>query len=108
MENLWFKEQIEALDQAGCKFTSGGAHISRTIMLAELKQVLDGVPSGSPPDTYRSAILTLNVHGKSTASTKQKSPPYLRELYVLDETAPNFGRLRNLHAVHAKHGKHQS
>lgn len=97
MDNLWTKEQIEALDQAGCKFTPGGSHISRTIMLAELKQVLDAVPSGSPPDTYRSAILTLNVLGKGTESTRQKSLRHLRELYALDEATPIFGLLRKLH-----------
>lgn len=56
MDNLLIKEQIEALDQAGCKFTPGGSHISRTTMLAELKLVLVAVFPGSPPDTYRSTI----------------------------------------------------
>ena len=101
MDNLWTKEQIEALDQAGCKFTPGGSHISRTIMLAELKQVLDAVPSGSPSDTYRSAILTLNVLGKGTESTRQKSLRHLRELYALDEATPIFGLLRKLHTTDA-------
>ncbi len=98
METLWTKEQTEALAQAGFKFTPGGSHISRTIMLAELKQILDAVPSGSPPDTYRSAILTLNVLGKATDSTRQKSLRHLRELYALDEATPIFGLLRKLHA----------
>ena len=99
MDNHWIKEQIEALAQAGCKFTPGGSHISRTIMLAELRQVLDAVPSGSPPDTYRSAILTLNVLGKGTESTRQKSLRHLRELYALDEATPIFGLLRKLHTM---------
>lgn len=101
MDNLWTKEQIEALEQAGCKFTSGGSHSSRTIMLAELELLLDAVPSGSPPDTYRSAILTLNVLGKGTESTRQKSLRHLRELYALDEATPIFGLLRKLHAADA-------
>ena len=102
MDNHWTKEQIEALAQAGCKFTPGGSHISRTVMLVELKQVLDAVPSGSPPDTYRSAILALNVLGKGTESTRQKSLRHLRELYALDEATPIFGLLRKLHAVDAE------
>ena len=96
MENLWTKEQMEALDLVGCKFAPGGSHISRTIMLAELKLVLDAVPSGSPPDTYRSAILTNNVLGKGTENTRQKSLPHLRELYALNEVTPIFGLLRKL------------
>ena len=99
MDSLWKKEQIEALGQAGCKFNSGGSHISRTIMLAELRLVLDAVPSGSPPGRYRSAILTLNVLGKGTESTRQKSLRHLRELYALDEATPIFGLLRRLHAA---------
>ena len=99
MDNLFTKEQIEALGQAGCKFNPGGSHISRTIMMAELTLVLDAVPSGSPPDRYRSAILTLNVLGKGTESTRQKSLRHLRELYALDEATPIFGLLRRLHTA---------
>src|SRR5687768_11570771 len=99
MENLWNKEQIEALAWAGCKFTPGGSHISRTMMLAELRQVLDAVPSGSSPNTYHSAILTLNVLGKGTESTRQKSLRHLRELYALDEATLIFGLLRKLHTM---------
>ena len=101
MDNHWTKEQIEALAQAGCKFTPGGSHISRTVMLVELKQVLDAVPSGSPPDTYRSAILALNVLGKGTESTRQKSLRHLRELYALDEATPIFAVLRKLFGMDA-------
>lgn len=101
MNNHWTKEQIEGLNQIGCKFTSGGSHISRTIMLAELEQVLDAVPSGSASDTYRTAILTLNVLSKNTESTRQKSLRHLRELYALDEATPIFGLLRKLHAADA-------
>lgn len=96
MDNHWTKAQIETLGQAGCKFTPGGSHSSRTIMLAELKQVLDAVPSGSPPDTYRSVMLTLNVLGKGTESTRQKSFRHLRELYALTEAVPIFAVLRRL------------
>lgn len=99
IDSFWRKEQIEALGQAGCKFNPGGSHSSRTIMLAELKLVLDAVPSGSPPDRYRSAILTLNVLGKGTESTRQKLLRHLRELYALDEAIPIFGLLRRLHAA---------
>lgn len=94
--DLLAKEQIQALEQAGCKFTSGGSHISRTIMLAELQQVLDTVTPGLPSDAYRSAILTANVLGKGTESTRQKSLRHLRELYGLSEAIPVFTALRRV------------
>jgi len=102
MDNLWTKEQIEALEQAGCKFIPGGSHISRTIMLAELKRVLDVVPAGSHPDSYRVSIGAQNVLGKSTDSTRQKSFRHLRELYGLSENIPLFAVLRKVYAAEPK------
>lgn len=97
MESLLTKDQIQNLEQAGCKFAPGGSHISRTIMLADLKRVLDSVPAGSPPGVYRSAIGAQNVLGKGTDSTRQKSLRHLRELYALSEAVPIFAVLRRLH-----------
>lgn len=85
----------------GLKFTGGGTHISRTIMLAELEAVLAAVPQGSPASDYRDAILQRNVLGKTTDSTRQKSLRHLRELYALDEEVPIFKLLRTLLAMDA-------
>jgi hypothetical protein len=87
------------LETFGLKFSSGGAHISRTMMLAELDAVLVAVPVGSDADNYREAILQRNVLGKTTDSTRQKSLRHLRELYALDGARPIFGLLRKLHAI---------
>lgn len=97
MDNVLQHDQVEALVHAGCKFTSGGSHISRTIMLAELKRLLDVVPGGSLPDSYRFAIATQNVLEKGTNSTRQKSLRHLRELYSLSEAVPIFAVLRRLY-----------
>lgn len=97
MESLWNKNQIEALEQAGCKFTSGGSHISRTMMLAEMSIVLDTVPLGSSFDFYRAAIIERNILGKGTDSTRQKSLRHLRELYGLSEVVPLFTVLRRMY-----------
>jgi len=85
----------------GLKFSGGGTHISRTIMLAELEAVLAAVPKGSAAYEYRDAILQRNVLGKTTESTRQKSLRHLRELYVLDEEVPIFRLMRSLHALDA-------
>ena len=89
------------LESFGLKFSSGGAHISRTMMLAELDAILAAVPSGSAAADYRAAILDRNALGKTTDSTRQKSLRHLRELYSLDESTPIFGLLRKLHALDA-------
>ena len=64
------------------KFSSGGAHISRTMMLAELSAVLANVPQGSSAADYREAILERNVLSKTTDSTRRESLRRLRELGV--------------------------
>ena len=96
-----FPAALAALEEFGLKFRSGGAHISRTMMLAELGAVLIDVPKGSSTEDYREAILRKNVLGKTTDSTRQKSLRHLRELYALDEATPMFGLLRKLHAIDA-------
>jgi hypothetical protein len=90
-----------ALEQFGMKFSAGGPHISRTMMLAELGAVLASVPPGSTAADYREAILQRNVLGKTTDSTRQKSLRHLRELYALDEATPIFAVLRKLFGMDA-------
>jgi hypothetical protein len=102
MDYVFTKSQTEMLEQIGCKFSPGGSHISRTMMLAELKLVLDAVPSGSPADSYHLAIGAHNVLGKGTDSTRQKSLRHLRELYGLSETVPIFAALRQLYLADSR------
>jgi len=96
-----FPAASPALEMFGLKFSSGGAHISRTMMLAELGAVLANVSQGSGAADYREAVLRQNVLAKTTNSTRQKSLRHLRELYALDESTPIFGLLRALHAIDA-------
>lgn len=96
---LGFPAATSALEKLGLKFSSGGSHISRTMMLAELESVLVTVPSGSWASDYRDAILVRNVLEKTTESTRQKSLRHLRELYALDEAVPIFALLRKLNAI---------
>jgi hypothetical protein len=99
LSSLGFPVVSPALEKFGFKFSSGGAHISRTMMLSELAAVLASVPQGSGAADYRQAILRRNVLGKTTDSTRQKSLRHLRELYALDEITPIFGALRRLYAT---------
>lgn len=101
LSSFSFPPTSRTLEAFGLKFSSGGAHISRTMMLAELDAVLGAVPIGSDVADYRDAIQQLNVLGKTTDSTRQKSLRHLRELYALDEAIPLFGILRKLYAIDA-------
>lgn len=94
-----FPAASPALESFGIKFSTGGAHISRTMMLTELDAVLAAVPLGSEALEYREAILQRNVLGKTTDSTRQKSLRHLRELYALDKAVPIFELLRRLQAM---------
>lgn len=96
-----FPPASAALKEFGLKFSVGGAHISRTMMLRELNAALSNVPLGSSAAEYRDAILQRNALGKATDSTRRESLRRLRELYALDEAIPIFELLRRLHAMDA-------
>ncbi|MBM9536187.1 hypothetical protein [Desulfobulbus alkaliphilus] len=96
-----FPAANSALTDFGMKFSHGGAHVSRTMMLAELDLLLAAVPVGSDISEYHDAIQQSNVLNKNTESTRQKSLRHLRELYAIDERVPLFGLLRKLHAIDA-------
>jgi hypothetical protein len=99
VHGVGFPRRSPSLESFGLKFSAGGAHISRTMMLAELSDVLAAVPAGSVPDDYRAAVLERNVLGKITDSSRKKTLRHLRELYALDEAVPIFGLLRKLASV---------
>ena len=88
-----------ALVTFGFKYSAGGPHISRTMMLAELETVLSVVPVGAGPAEYHDAIVERNVLGKDTVSTRKESVRRLRELYALNEAKPVFHLLRTLHTI---------
>lgn len=94
-----FTRESPSLEAFGFKFTEGGAHISRTMMLAELGTLLDSVPLGSPAAAYQAAVLEHNLLAKSTVSTRRKTLRHLRELYGLDDSVPAFSLLRTLDVV---------
>jgi hypothetical protein len=73
-----------------------GTHGSRTIMLKELKLLLDACPPGTTYEEYRDAIVDDNVLLKKTLSTRKESFRRLRELYVLEHQALLFRALRDL------------
>jgi len=81
-------------DELGFRHGAGGVHTSRTMMLAELIQVLDRVPTDAPAGRYLAEIVEENVLGKPTRSTRQRTARRLTELYALDPRCPLFRLLR--------------
>jgi len=90
---------VEAMSKAGFRFGDKGTHTSRTIMLAELSDLLAAVPAHADEDTYGSAIIGDNVLGKQTTTSRRLTNQRLRELYALDPRLPIFRVLRRLWAI---------
>ncbi len=77
-------------------FRSGprGVHTSRTIMFAELHDLLAALPATATREEYRQAILKENVLGKKTLATRRGTTKRLGELYALDLRVTLFRLLR--------------
>lgn len=75
---------------------SGGAHTSRTMLLADLTSVLAACPANASLPDYRHAVIDDNVAGKDSLSSRQRTFRYLRELYRLDVEDPTFRGLLRL------------
>lgn len=89
-------KESEKASAHGMRFGNTGTHTSRTIMLAELTELLAAVPPSSDRDAYAAAINDDNALGKQTASTRRLTNQRLGELYGLDRRVPVFRVLRRL------------
>jgi len=85
--------------EAGFRFGSVGTHSSRTLMLSELRSVLDHTAGGSDRAAYKNSVVEENCLGKPTASTRRLSFQRLSELYSLDPQVTLFRLLRRLWAM---------
>lgn len=83
----------------GFRLIKGGAHTSRTMMLAELEALLRAVPQGGAAEDYADAVLDRNVLSKETVSSRKKSLSHLKELYALTPESPLFNALRALYQI---------
>ena len=80
----------------GFRYGERGTHGSRSIMLADLRQLLALTAVGSAYEDYRVAVMEENVLGKATASTRLWAWKKLRELYGLDARLAVFRCFRQL------------
>jgi len=84
------------LEHFGFKFGRGGAHAARTLMLPELRQLLDGLPKTATSTEYPAAIVASNLLDKPTLKARQLTYRHLRDLYQLDPSACLFRLFRRL------------
>lgn len=89
-------EPSQHLETIGFRFGDKGTHTSRTIMLAELTDLLVRVPGEVSKEAYVDAIVEENCLGKHTVSTRRLTLQRLTELYALDPIVPLFRLLRDL------------
>ena len=92
-------EQRSNAEAVGFRLGAKGTHSSRTIMLAELKAVLEATPVDAARADYTSAIVEGNCLSKATVATRHISSQRLRELYGLEPKVPLFRVLRRLWAI---------
>ena len=92
-------EQRSNAEAVGFRLGAKGTHSSRTIMLAELKAVLEATPVDAARADYTSAIVEGNCLSKATVATRHISGQRLRELYGLEPKVPLFRVLRRLWAI---------
>jgi hypothetical protein len=85
----WFAADAESagLQLAGFRLIPGGTHLSRTMMLTELRHVLETEPRPTR-ERLKSLVLDENVLRKRTGSARRLSLRHLRELYGLSAPLP--------------------
>ena len=81
-------EPLDSLTAAGFRFGDKGTHTSRTMMLAELTDLLAAEPGAKSREEYAAAIIEDNVLGKQTTATRRLTNQRLGELYGLDGRVP--------------------
>ena len=90
------QEPPPSAERAGFRFGGRGSHSSRTIMLAELRELFDALPVDADQAAYSEAVVADNALGKATAASRHHSRQRLRELYGCDPRLPVFRILRRL------------
>lgn len=73
-----------------------GTHLSRTMMLDDLRHLFRACPASATQADYRSAVVNRNVLGKPTAAACRITYDRLRELYALHADVLLLRALRDL------------
>lgn len=82
--------------RAGFRFGDRGTHTSRTMMLAELSDLLAETGPDATREDFRAAVVDDNVLGKQTFSNRRLTFQRLSELYGLDPAVSIYWVLRRV------------
>jgi len=83
-------------EEAGLKFAGRGTHASRTMMLEEIRLLLNALPGRVEKTDYAHSIVEDNSLGKKTVATRKESLQRLKELYGIDPDLLYFKVMRDL------------
>jgi len=83
-------------EKLGFREGDRGTHTSRTIMLAELNLLFSDLPATATREEYRDAVISRNILGKKTSSTRKLSFQRMSELYALNPDVPIYRYFRFL------------
>ena len=93
---MFLVEHPEELTRFGFKFGRGGAHAARTMMLPELRRLLEVAGDGATRADYRTAVVDHNALDKPTLKARKLSFEHLCDLYALDPDICLFRVFRRL------------
>src|SRR5271157_4290820 len=79
--------RVAALKPLGFRFAPGGVHLSKTMMLAELRVVLDASDAGDFSKVEQ-AVLGDNVLAKPTGTARRLALSRLNTLYGIGKPFP--------------------
>lgn len=89
------RDNLQPESRFGFSQNRGGAHLARTMMLAELRALLAFVDQADAPRTaYRAAVQVANCLGKRSGRTRSLTFKHLTALYGLDPGLLLFRALR--------------
>jgi hypothetical protein len=86
----------ESAREAGFIGGAASPHITRTIMLADLRRLLAACPPDAGRARYRAAVVDDNVLLKATATTRRKTFVVMGQMYGLEPSVLIFRALRDL------------
>jgi hypothetical protein len=89
-------DSIAVVTSYGFSEARSGGHMARSMMLQELRMLLDATAKDADRAAYATAIVTENALGKPTHSSRKKSLEQLVKLYGLNPELCLFRQLRNL------------
>lgn len=90
-------QRLQALlSQLGFRFGINGPHAARTMMLDDLRLLLEHTSPQATRADYTSAVVDANVLGKPTRKARELALRHLATLYALDPANPIFRALRRL------------